>query len=129
MNENAKGQVVLETERRVEPVKLDELATALGTPTAAQTATLVPFFGPTVAGERAIAEALELDFAKALLAGLSYDWRRPFQSGETVQIRVLVEEVYRRGANWFGIVLCEFRGADGELVQQQRVTFVEREGA
>ena len=36
---------------------------------------------------------------------------------------------YRKGANQFGVVVAEFTGADGALVQRQSVTFIERGAA
>ncbi len=128
MNDRAKGQTILETELRVEPVKLAELERAIGTDSAGQTAALVPYFGPTIAGEGRLVEVLDLDFAKALLAGHAYEWSRPFVPGERLRVRVYVDDVYQRGPNSFAIVAAEFQDGAGAVVQRQRTTFIERGG-
>lgn len=128
MDLSAKGQTLVEAEKRVEPVKLAELSTAIGTDTGVETARLVPFFGPTVAGERVLVEGLGLDLSQALLAGHSYEWTRPLEPGETVSVRVLVEDVHEKGSNTFGVVVTEIRDESGDLVQEQRTTFMERSG-
>lgn len=122
------GQVLIEVSQRVEPVKLAELAAAIGTDTAGETARLVPFFGPTVAGERLLVDLLGLDLPRALLAGQSYEWSRPLEPGETVEIRVFVEDVHEKGSSTIGVVATDVRDEVGEFVQQQRTTFIERSG-
>lgn len=126
MNPSAKGQTLIEVTQRVEPVKLAELAAAIGTPSGSETARLVPYFGPTVAGEQVLVDLLGLDLSRALLAGQSYEWSRPLEPGETVSIRVFIEDVYEKGDNTFGIVATEISDGSGEIVQQQRTTFIER---
>ena len=130
MHEHAKGTVIHEGQEVVSSARLRALARAIGTPTGEQTATLVPFFGPTIGGEGTIVEGLGLDLSRALLGGLTYEWRRPFRSEETVTVRVSVGDVYTRGRNEFGIVVTEFLGDGGtELIQRQSTTFVERQAA
>ena len=126
MDLTAKGRTIVEGERTVEPVKLEELALAIGTNTAAETATLVPFFGATVAGDAKLVEALDVDLARLLLAGHAWQWERPFVPGETVGVHLYVEDVFTKGDNSFAVVVSEFRGAEGDLVQVQRTTFIER---
>jgi hypothetical protein len=126
MDLNAKGRVVLETELRVEPVKVAELVAAIGTPTAADTAPLVSFFGATIGGDDRLVAALGMDLSRALLSGHRYDWQRPFEPGETVQARLVVEDVFEKGANQFAVLLAEFRDTAGELIQSQHTTFIER---
>lgn len=126
MNPSAKGQTLIEVSQRVEPVKLAELAAAIGTVSGSQTARLVPYFGPTIAGEQLLVDLLGLDLTRALLAGQSYEWSRPLEPEETVAIRVFIEDVYDKGGNTFGVVGTEIRDSVGELVQQQRTTFIER---
>lgn len=128
MNESAKGRTIVEGERRIEPVKLEELALAIGTETAAESSRLVPFFGPTIAGDQRLVEVLDLDLSRALLAGQAWEWERPFVSGETVGVHLYVEDVFAKGDNTFAVVVSEFRGTDGELIQTQRTTFIERGG-
>lgn len=126
MDLEAKGRVILEVERRVESVKLDELAAAIGTPTAHETAALVPFFGPTIAGEGALVKGIGLDLKRALLGGQSYSWTRPFEPGETLKISVRVEDVFDKGPMRFGIIVTEFSDSQGVRIQEQKTTFLER---
>src|SRR5436305_1246735 len=120
LDANAKGRTILEEERTVEPVKLAELAQALGTPTASETAALVPFFGPTLAGEQRLAETLDMNFSRALLVGQAWRWERPFVAGERVTVRLFVEDVFFKGENSFALVVAEARDSVGTLVQEQR---------
>ena len=128
MDEGAKGRTLVETERHLDDTTLGGLERAVGTSTGMETATLVPFFGPTVAGERTVVDGLGLDLSKALLGGQSYEWVRPFTPGEKVTVKVVVEDIYQKGPMQFGIVVSEFRDDRGELVQRQRTTFIERGG-
>lgn len=129
MQEDAKGKTLVEDDLTVSAATLTALKRAIGTPSAAGTATLVPWFGATVGGESTVVDGLGLDLSRALLAGVEYEWERPFAAGETVHVRVCVDDVYRKGANQFGVVVAEFTGADGALVQRQSVTFIERGAA
>ena len=129
MHEHAKGSVLCELQEVVSNARLRALARAIGTASGEQTATLVPFFGPTVGGEGMIVEGLGLDLSRALLGGVSYQWERPFRPEETVRVRVTVDDVYTRGRNQFGVVVAEFRDDDDALIQRQTTTFVERQAA
>ncbi|EUA29804.1 FAS1-like dehydratase domain-containing protein [Mycobacterium saskatchewanense] len=101
------------------------MAAAIGTESAGETARLTLYFGPTVAGEQLLVDRLGLDLSRALLAGQSYEWQRPFEPQETVTIRVFIDDVYEKGSNTFGVVATEIRDDSGDLVQQQRTTFIE----
>jgi hypothetical protein len=129
MDLGAKGRTVHEGELRVEPVKLAELEAAIGTKSAAETASLVVWFGATIGGDDKLVQALGMDLSRALLAGHRYDWRRPFVSGETVQARLVIEDVFEKGANHMAVLLAEFRDSAGELIQTQHTTFIERGAA
>ncbi|WP_261568166.1 MaoC family dehydratase N-terminal domain-containing protein [Frankia gtarii] len=126
MDESAKGRTLVEDDLTVSPDVLAALARAVGGPAGAATATLVPYFGASVGGESTAVDGLGLDLSRALLAGIDYDWRRPFAPGERVHVRVTVEDVFRKGANQFGLLAAEFTDAAGDLVQRQTVTFIER---
>lgn len=126
MKLEAEGAVVHEGREVIGAARLADLAMAFGTESAEQTARLVPFFGPTVAGETHFVEVLGLDLSRALLGGLKYEWRRPFTLGEEVAAKVFIEKVFDKGSNRFGIVVAEFSGADGQLIQRQSSTFIER---
>lgn len=129
MNFDVKGRVVHEGELTVDRDQLDQVARAIGTSTAPATAPLVNWFGATVGGDTQVVEALGMDLGRALLAGHGYRWRRPFAPGEHVTVRVVVDDVYAKGPNSFAVIVAEFRAADGELVQSQTTTFIEREAA
>lgn len=126
MRLDAKGTTIVMVERRVDECKLAEVASAIGTVSGADTARLVPFFGPTIAGEGALVEKLGMNLSRALLGGQSYAWTRPFEPGEPIRIRVFVEDVYEKGNMQFGIVAAEFSTPGGELIQRQQTTFLER---
>lgn len=126
MNPSAKGKQVAQVTRWVEDDHLAAVAEAIGTASAKQTATLVTWFGPTVEGEQQLLDVLQLDLSRALLAGQSYEWVRPLEGGETVAISVVIEDVFEKGDNTFGIVKTEIRDENGQIVQQQRTTFIER---
>ena len=124
-----KGQALFTLQRTVDPQKLHEVATALDSATAAETATLVPFFGVTVGGEERIVEALQLDLARSLMAGISYEWVRPFRAQESVVVEVSVEDFYEKSGMQFVVILIRFADESGETIQMQRATFVEKEAA
>jgi acyl dehydratase len=123
---DAEGSVLVESEEVISARRLDALSTTLGTASAAQTATLVPFFGPTVAGESTVVDGLGMDLSRTLLGGLGYRWVRPFVVGEHVRCRVIVEQVYERGSNTFAVVTTDFTDPSGALIQRQTATFIER---
>ena len=97
MNLDAKGKTVVDTELTVDPERLGYLEKAIGTDSAAETARLVPFFGPTAAGQDSVVEPLGLDLERALQGGQAYEWHRAFEPGETVRFRVRIEDVFDRG--------------------------------
>jgi hypothetical protein len=122
----AQGATVYRGEQVVSADLLKAVAAALDTQSAPQTARLVPFFGPTLGGEARLVEVLGLDLGRALLGGISFAWARPFRSYENVHTHVLVDKVFDRGANRFGVVIAEFSDAQGSLIQRQAATFIER---
>jgi hypothetical protein len=127
MDMASKGRVLAEQEVTVSALRTQAFTDAVGTRTAAQTATLVSFFGATVGGESTVVTGLGMDLSRSLLAGLAYEWHRPFAPEEVLKVRVAVEDVYAKGSNQFGIVSAEFSDRSGGLVQRQLITFVERE--
>lgn len=129
MHEHAKGTVLYDGDQVVATHRLRSMATALASDHADQTATLVPFFGPTVGGERTVVDGLGMDLSRTLLGSVSYEWHRPFAPEETVHVRVNVDDVYTKGSNHFGVVVAEFRDGHGRLIQRQSTTFVERKAS
>lgn len=126
MKDNLKGEILFETTRLIDEQKLDEMTTAIGTAAAPDTARLALFFGPTLTGEGRFVDAIELDLDRALLGGLSYRWTRPLEPGETVQVRVGVEDQYIKGDMQFAVVTTEVRSATDDVIQTQKATFIER---
>jgi hypothetical protein len=124
-----KGQTLFEVQRTIDEHKLEELTTALNSATASETATLVPFFGPTIPGEELFVELLGLDLSRALLAGINYTWTRPFKAGERVNVKVSVEDVFEKSGMQFVVVTSDFTDQAGELVQSHKATFIERGAA
>ncbi len=126
MNLDILGQVIVDTELVVDDEKITRLAGAIGTPTAMTTALRVPFFGPTAAGQDSVVGPLGMDLSRALQGGQSYEWHRPFRIGEAVHLTVTIEDILDKTTMHLATVLAEFRAADGELIQRQRTTFIER---
>lgn len=129
MRLDAKGATVHEGEEVLSESRLAELAAALGTTSGAETATLVPYFGPTVAGEARFVEVLGLDLSRAMLGGLTYEWVRPFRAGETVAVKIFIDKVFDKGSNRFAVVVAEFHDVERQLIQRQSSTFIERAAA
>lgn len=126
MKSELKGQVIMTAETRADAVKLAELATILGTPSAQKTASVSLFFGPTVSGSQKFVEALGLDLRRVLLGGHEISWVRPFVPDEPLKAELrLVEHTEKNGAE-IGVVETRFTTPKGDLVQSQRTTFIER---
>lgn len=128
MRLDSKGKVLFQGDLTVGPDRQRNLTAAIGTETAGETSMLLTFFGPTIGGEDTVVreEGLALDLSAALLGGVSYEWRRTFALGETVHATVSVGDCYAKGSNGFAVVVAEFTGTDGELIQIQTATFIER---
>ncbi|MBW0104517.1 MaoC family dehydratase N-terminal domain-containing protein [Pseudonocardia sp. KRD291] len=126
MDEGAKGRTLAEADLSITPELLARLSGALGTGSGPRTATLVPSFAATVGGESTVVDGLGMDLSRALLGGLGYEWERPFVPGETVHVRVTVDDVFTKGANQFGVIVAEYSDGGGAVVQRQSITFVER---
>jgi hypothetical protein len=129
MNIEIKGKVLVDAELVVETERLAQLADAIGTKSASETAMLVPFFGPTAAGQDSVVGPLEMSLQRGLQGGQSYEWHRAFVPGETVRVTVVVEDILDKGTMHLATVLSEYRGVGGELIQRQRTVFVERPDA
>jgi hypothetical protein len=127
MRQDILDKEVLQTTLVAHAVKLEELAHALGdTPSAATTARIGLFFGPTVCGYRAFVNAVDLDLDRALLGGHEIRWSRPFDADEPLSARMVMTEHSLKNGMEFGVFETSFRTPGGELVQTQRTTFIER---
>jgi hypothetical protein len=127
MKSNRVGDTLLKASLVAHPVKLDELAQALGnTPTARDTARLGLFFGPTVVGYRNFVDAIQLDLERALLGGHETRWIRPFEPGENVQAEMKMVDYQEKNGMEIGVFETSFSTPDGRPIQVQRTTFIER---
>jgi hypothetical protein len=120
------GKTLLRTKTRAHAVKIAELSTLLGTASATQTARMVPFFGPTVAGEAAFVEALGLNLSRALLAGHELEFERPFEPDEPVEVELILAEYSEKNGMQVGTIESKFCTPEGQLIQRQKTTFIER---
>lgn len=127
MRQDLLGKQVLNAQLIAHGVKLEELAHAIGnTATSATTAGIGLFFGPTVCGYRAFVDAINLDLDRALLGGHEIQWNRPFVADERLTATMVMKEHTNKNGMEFGVFETEFRTPNGELVQTQRTTFIER---
>jgi N-terminal half of MaoC dehydratase len=126
MRQDTLGKVLVDTDLVVDEKRLAMLSDAIGTDSAKETALRVAFFGPTAAGQNSVVDSLEMDLTRALQGGQAYEWHRSFVAGETVHLRVVVEDIIDKGTMELATVLAEFHGQDGALIQRQRTTFIER---
>ena len=108
--------------------RLSGVVDAVGTATARQTATLVPFFGPTVAGHGRFLENMPFDAARTTLGQQAYHWNRGFRLGEPVDALVTLDDVAPRSRVTLYVVRSAFTDASGHVIQTQHTTFVERNG-
>jgi hypothetical protein len=127
MHGNLKGQVLVKTETRAHAVKMAELEAMLGTPSAAQTSRLALFFGPTVAGESRLVEALGLRLDKALLGGHAIEIQRAFVPDEPLVVEMRLADFSEKNGMQFGTVETRFSSPFGEEIQVQTTTFIERQ--
>lgn len=128
MNAEMKGKTLIALRTRAHAVKIDELASLLGTPSAAVTARVLPFFGPTVAGEAAFVEALGLRLDRALLGSHEVEFDRPFVPDEPLDVQMVLADVSEKNGMQFGTIETRFLTPRGEEIQVQRTTFIERLG-
>lgn len=123
------GLIIAEMDCSLTPERVQRMSEAIGTGTAAATAQLASFFGPTIAGEGRVLEALALDPLRATLGEHRLRWRRPFEAGEQLRARVSLEALDERGDYRFYKVRSDFtQPSGGDPVQTQLTTFVERIG-
>ena len=125
MNANVQGKVIFEGAVTVDASKLAEMATAIGTASGEETARLALWFGPTIIGEQATLDVLQVD-NRTLLGSLEYEWVRPFEPGETLSARVFVESLEERPGRQVATVTSEFTDPGSKLVQRQRAIFIRR---
>jgi len=124
------GKILFAGRVTVSPKRINALAQALGgTPGQSPAADVVPFFGPTVVGERLVVDGIELNLSRALLGSQTYQWTRPFRPDEEVEVLVTVEKAWEKNGMQFATIASDFREPAGDLIQSQTTTFIERGGA
>ena len=127
MRSDIKGREILKADVVAHRVKLLEVAHALGdTSTADASASVGLFFGPTVVGYRQFVDAVDLDLTRALLGGHEIAWTRPFEPDEPVVAAMTMTEHSERNGMEIAVFETRFTTPDGEPIQTQRTTFIER---
>jgi N-terminal half of MaoC dehydratase len=69
---------------------------------------------------------LGLDFARVVHGDQEYEWTRPLQVGETLDVGAVIEGIRTKGGHGFLKLRTEMRDADGEIVVTARSTLIER---
>jgi acyl dehydratase len=77
---------------------------------------------PTIVGDPELA----LDFTKVLHGSQEYEFHRPLEVGETLDVRTRIDSIRVLGGNGFLTIVTELVGADGELACTARSTMIER---
>jgi hypothetical protein len=126
MKTEMKGKVLLQVSTRAHRVKIDELTALLGTSSGVDTARVLPFFGPTVAGESAFVDALGLRLDRALLGSHEVEFERPFVPDEPLNVQLTLADLSEKNGMQFGTIETRFTTPNGEEIQVQRTTFIER---
>jgi hypothetical protein len=126
MKGELKGKVLLTAQTKAHAVKIQELQDLLGTPSAADTARLVPFFGPCVCGEARFVEALGLNLERALLGAHAVEFERPFVPDEPLNVEMRLADYSEKNGMQFGTIETRFTTPMGEEIQVQTTTFIER---
>lgn len=129
MKGELRGQVLLRAETRAHAVKIDELRALLGTESAGETARFALFFGPCVLGEAAFVGALGLNLDRALLGGHAIECDRPFVPDEPLQVEMRLADYSEKNGMQFGTIETSFTTPNGESIQVQTTTFIERMAA
>lgn len=129
MKGELKGQVLLKAQTRAHAVKMAEMQALLGTPSGKDTARLALFFGPCVMGEAAFVGALGLNLDRALLGGHAIEFERPFVPDEPVHVEMRLADYSEKNGMQFGTIETRFTTPNGEEIQCQTTTFIERMAA
>lgn len=129
MKGELKGQVLLRSETRAHAVKMAEMQAMLGTESAKDTARLALFFGPCVMGESGLVDALGLNLDRALLGGHAIESDRPFVPDEPVHVELRLADYSEKNGMQFGTIETRFTTPNGEPIQLQTTTFMERMAA
>lgn len=126
MRKELQGKLLLSANVRAHSVKLDEIEALLESESASKAARIGLFFGPSVAGYRAFVDAIGLDLNRALLAGHEIAWNRYFEPDEHVRAELYLTDFTEKNGAEIGVVEARFFAENGEVIQTQRTTFIER---
>ena len=125
VNPEAEGTTYPAIEFVVEPARVaafrDVFGQAGGVPPTFLTAAEFAVF-PQVLGD----PALDLDFARVLHGGQSYELERPLREGETLTVRASIESVRVRGNTGFLVISMQLDDHTGAPVAHTRSTMIEQ---
>jgi len=109
----------------IEPARVaafrDVFGQASGVPPTFLTAAEFAVF-PQVLGD----PALDLDFARVLHGGQSYELARPLREGETLTVRASIESVRVRAGTGFLVIAMRIDDETGATVARTRSTMIEQ---
>jgi N-terminal half of MaoC dehydratase len=69
---------------------------------------------------------LGLDFSRVLHGNQEYEFRRPLEEGETLEVRCRLGSIRVHGANAFLVLVTELVEPGGDIVCTARSTLIER---
>jgi len=128
VNPEAEGTTYPAVEFVVEPARVaafrDVFAQSSGVPPTFLTAAEFAVF-PQVSGD----PALDLDFARVLHGGQSYELERPLREGETLIVHASIESVRSRGGTGFLVIVMQLDDETGAPVARTRTTMIEQASA
>jgi acyl dehydratase len=125
VNPEAEGTTYPAVQFVVDPVRVaafrDVFDQSAGVPPTFLTAAEFAVF-PQVLGD----PALDLDFARVLHGGQSYELARPLREGETLTVRASIESVRVRAGMGFLVIAMELDDQSGAPVARTRSTMIEQ---
>ena len=125
VNPEAEGTTYPAVEFVVEPARVaafrEVFGQSEGVPPTFLTAAEFAVF-PQVLGD----PALDLDFARVLHGGQSYELERPLREGETLTVRASIESVRLRAGTGFLVIAMQFDDDAGGPVARARSTMIEQ---
>ena len=125
VNPEAEGTTYPAVEFVVEPARVaafrEVFGQSEGVPPTFLTAAEFAVF-PQVLGD----PALDLDFARVLHGGQSYELERPLREGETLTVRASIESVRLRAGTGFLVIAMQIDDQAGGPVARTRSTMIEQ---
>jgi acyl dehydratase len=128
MNPEAAGIVYPEVAFIVDPERVRAFRELFGQPSGIPptfiTAAEFSVF-PHVVGD----PRLDLDFSRVVHGSQAYEYARPLEEGEELQVRARIESIRERAGTGFLTIVMQLVAHDGELVATARSTMIERGSA